>query len=331
MRALPPIPERERGATTVMIGILAASLLAIGAFVVDWGALFYERRQLQNGADAAVLAVAEDCAYDLADCEANHDDVAQSLLDPNAQDDVTALEEVAIDPDEQTVRVVGTSLDPEGRSFVRFLFGRMLSDDEGKTVEAAATAQWGTIAAATTIPLAFHECEWDDATGFGGDLPSESLTIVFHNSGPASCAGGPANQNRPGNWGWLDAIDCAAQTSTGSWFDGSTGNSNPSTLGCDPSDFPIGEPILFPMFDQATGQGNNAEYRVIGYAAFELEAYKVHSSPNWSDPNGYRCPGTQGNQANCITGRFVAFVALDAEVGGPGDDDFGARAVALIK
>ena len=37
-------------------------LLGVGALVIDVGALYAERRQLQNGADAAALAVAADCA-----------------------------------------------------------------------------------------------------------------------------------------------------------------------------------------------------------------------------------------------------------------------------
>ena len=37
-------------------------LIGVGALVIDSGALYAERRQLQNGADAAALAVAQDCA-----------------------------------------------------------------------------------------------------------------------------------------------------------------------------------------------------------------------------------------------------------------------------
>ena len=56
--------EGETGAVAMIVAILFGFgvLLGLGALVIDTGSLLYERRQLQNGADAAALAVGKDCA-----------------------------------------------------------------------------------------------------------------------------------------------------------------------------------------------------------------------------------------------------------------------------
>ena len=51
----------ERGAVGVLVAVLLAGgvLLGLGAMVIDVGQLYQERAQLQNGADAAAVAVAK--------------------------------------------------------------------------------------------------------------------------------------------------------------------------------------------------------------------------------------------------------------------------------
>ena len=58
---------------------------------IDVGALYAERRQLQNGADAAALAVAEDCAE--GDC-LDEMATAKTYADSNAKDDAANVDEV---------------------------------------------------------------------------------------------------------------------------------------------------------------------------------------------------------------------------------------------
>src|SRR6187401_1591057 len=54
--------QRDEGAVMVWVALMMVVLLGAGAIVIDIGALYAEKRQLQNGADAAALAVAQDCA-----------------------------------------------------------------------------------------------------------------------------------------------------------------------------------------------------------------------------------------------------------------------------
>ena len=56
-------PARETGAIAAIVGIFLGGgvLLGVGALVIDTGSLLYERRQLQSGADAAALSIAQTC------------------------------------------------------------------------------------------------------------------------------------------------------------------------------------------------------------------------------------------------------------------------------
>ena len=64
MRRIAERLRSERGATAVLVGILLVPLVGCLAIALDVGALYVERGQLQNGADAAALAVAQECAED---------------------------------------------------------------------------------------------------------------------------------------------------------------------------------------------------------------------------------------------------------------------------
>src|SRR5947208_3628329 len=54
----------DRGAVAGLVAVLLSTgvLLGMAALSVDVGQLYAERRQVQNGADAAALAVAVSCA-----------------------------------------------------------------------------------------------------------------------------------------------------------------------------------------------------------------------------------------------------------------------------
>ena len=51
----------ERGATAVVFALLLVPVLGFAAIAVDVGSLYAERARLQVAADAAALAVAQDC------------------------------------------------------------------------------------------------------------------------------------------------------------------------------------------------------------------------------------------------------------------------------
>lgn len=96
LRAFRGRARGERGAAAPLIAILFTSTIVTGvlALSVDVGNINYERRQLQNGADAAVMALAATCAEDAAACDP---DITPPDLDPlldgNAADDREQLDQ----------------------------------------------------------------------------------------------------------------------------------------------------------------------------------------------------------------------------------------------
>lgn len=88
--ALARLGRDERGATATIVAILLSGGVVMGmlAISVDLGNLTYERRQVQNGADATSLALASTCAADADDCDPADVDV-EALLDANAGDDAS--------------------------------------------------------------------------------------------------------------------------------------------------------------------------------------------------------------------------------------------------
>ena len=54
--------DAERGAVAVIVAIMMVVILGCAAIAIDVSAMWAEKRQLQNGADAGALAIAQNCA-----------------------------------------------------------------------------------------------------------------------------------------------------------------------------------------------------------------------------------------------------------------------------
>ena len=63
-RVIGHLRRNERGGISVMVALLMVVLLGAAAVAIDTGLIYAERAELQNGADAAALAIAEECAND---------------------------------------------------------------------------------------------------------------------------------------------------------------------------------------------------------------------------------------------------------------------------
>jgi uncharacterized membrane protein len=62
------LKSSEEGTIAAVVAVMLLVLLGMAALVVDIGDGYWERRMLQNSADAAALAVAGDCVQ--GDCGA---------------------------------------------------------------------------------------------------------------------------------------------------------------------------------------------------------------------------------------------------------------------
>ncbi len=108
MRRLKQLSRRlsdERGATAVIVAISLTALIGMAAFAIDVGALYGERRELQSGADAGALAVAEDCALGKPCTTGTANTTAGTYASSNANDGAAGIESVDLNTAAKEVTV----------------------------------------------------------------------------------------------------------------------------------------------------------------------------------------------------------------------------------
>jgi hypothetical protein len=341
------LSRTERGAAAVVVALLAVPLLGLGALVIDVGAIYQERRELQNGADAAALALARDCAA-AAGC-GNAISTAAAFADVNANDGAAQVDEVcgaggglapcpdpppAVPGGTGWVRVRTSTRGPGGLNQLTHGLARVLTDQTGTTVRAGAVAAWGSAWAKITTQLTISECEYDAFTDPDGDgvptfatgppFATAPRTVYFHSTTAAgTCPAGPSGADLPGGFGWLLSTDCGALIGAGNWVPDKTGNAVPS--GCHPADW-RNKTILLPVYDDTNGlSGSNGSYHVAGFAAFHVTGYRFPSE-KW--PSNMKCKNAEPDSSTtCLVGHFVTYVTSADSFGG---GSFGVTAVKLV-
>jgi hypothetical protein len=305
----------------ILVAAALVVIMAMAAMVIDVGAMVQERRELQNGADAAAMSVAHSCALGETACS-TPTPAASAIAGSNG----ASIESVVIDAPAHTVTA-------RTRNDVKFSFSPGQT-----TLHATAVATWGPPDNGTTIPLTLSKCEFDKAA-FG------ATTVIFHTNSAATCNAGPAGKDLPGGFGWLDMtaktgcttapagkdlpggfgwLDMTAKTGCTTAIDAdsdasaNTGVSAPS--GCDLSAL-LGKTILVPIFDGAVRTGTNVTYHLAGFGAFVLTGYRFPSTSAGS-PVPCKSPNT------CIGGTFTEFVT---DAGGVGGGNFGVSVIKLVR
>lgn len=343
--------SEDGGAVAVIVALLSVVLLGFGALVIDVGALYYERRQLQVGADSAALAIAQACAN--GDCGSFTAD-AEAFADGNALDGAARIKPGGVcgstgvglpactDPPTGLagsgyVRVTAYTEEADGTFLVPPFLARVLVPDyDGTEVSANAVVAWGPPGGVDAeLALTFSQCEYENLTTVDGetvyaeqpfdDDAALERTIYFHDTTEASsCPAGPSGADVPGGFGWLEAEENCTAVVTSGWVGDDTGAS--ASKDCkDALDAVLGKELLIPVFNQTNGlTGTNAEYRIWSYVGFVLTGY---SFPGASYPAGKDAPCD--SKQTCIRGYFVETVApADAPIGsGP---DQGVRVVQLV-
>jgi hypothetical protein len=294
----------DKGAVAVMVALLIVPLLACTALVVDVGALYLERRQLQNAADAGALAIAADCAATgvvtrVAACS-TMTATAKSFAQLNAGPTAAAA-----------AARTGNRVTVTAHSTVNFAFAPVIGVNN-KSVSAKSTASWGAPVAGTSIlPITFSWCAFKAQTGGGVPTPT-THALRFSKSDGTTCTG-PSGNVVPGGFGWLvtnPGTSCNVTSNISGRLYSDPGSSSP----CNDSFFTaqLNKTVLIPLFEQSGGTGSGAWYQVYTYVAFHLTAFKFQGNNNW------------------VEGYFVVFVdPSDAFTYGAGGIDLGARLVKL--
>lgn len=309
--------DDERGATAVVFALLLVPMIGFAAVAVDIGALYAERARLQVAADAAAIAVAQDCS------RGNCGDMlatAQALITANDTRGTAGQPVLSSAPLSVTVT---------GGTPVEHWFAPVLGIDATR-VSATAQVGWGSPSGGTAVlPLTFSWCSFAQQTG--GGLPStttEHTVQLTKSAGVADCAG-PSGNVVPGGFGFLatGGRTCQVTSSLDQRLSSSPGNTPPS--GCDAATFAgyVDRTVLLPIFDEFGGTGSGAWYRVYGYAAFRLTGYDFGGQFT-TDRNA--CGGNGSDR--CVTGYFTRFVELsDAWNYSPDAPQLGSSILRLIR
>jgi hypothetical protein len=324
----------ERGAVSVLVALLMVVLLGFAALAIDVGMLYAEKAQLQNGADAAALGIAQSCAKTPTSplsCS-SYSAVATELANQNSLDRLGAIQSVALSGNRVTVT---TAAKEAGRSDnrVSLFFARALGISSAE-VGARASAAWGSpISGPAPFPVVFSKCEL---------LKGPNLQLVqfrLKDDTASGCAGGP-----PGGFSNLDQVPgkCEALVDVNNGASGSsTGNGIPANCTALLTKWreqivagtpPIG---LFPIYETITDSGTNAIYSLTGFAAFEVYGWKLKQTGNPSFPEAFRHEyhaGAKCSTTHCIgiIGKFVKMVSLaDTYTLGPYDPSMGTAVVKL--
>jgi len=324
------ITSDDRGAVAITTAVLmSAVLLIVTAFAVDAGALYAEKRELQNVADFGALAIAEDCVNRPAACsQANAEATAAQLAAANSTDGFADVS-VTLEPGKVTVEA--TTRNSTGTVMPGWFSGR---SDNG-TMRTRAVVSWGSLGAwSGGLPMTVDLCEWEDAVGSpNGPFPSPNVALIFHSTleppAVSTCpdSTGPHADN-PGGFGLLDGAqnnNCETSTTADGYAEERNGVQLGNIFGKNGSCadelkryIDAGTKLYLPLYDSADGvQGS--EYHIAGYAAFVLTGYFFGSGRAY--PASTKCGVTGPGAANtyCIRGYFTDSVAPRGSDAGGGD------------
>lgn len=207
----------EDGAVAMLVAILLGTgvLLGIAAITMDTGSLLFERRQLQNGADAASLSLAQDCGLGSASCSPANASLA-AMGNANAADGFTKVESVCAAgtfaqvglfnacSGSSTGQLVDCPAPPASGNYVEVrtqtstdaantgtllkpILAQMLAGNsgyQGTSVRACARAGWGPGFPSQILPVVQAECAWKSATTNGTDFAPDPSTYTLTGGTP---------------------------------------------------------------------------------------------------------------------------------------------------
>jgi Flp pilus assembly protein TadG len=335
----------DRGAVGVLVAMMlgAGVLTGMGALVLDTGQLYQERVELQNGADAAALAVAKSCAtgtcapalsaqYANENASALTGNTAASAVcgsgtlgscptSTGALDDCPgAPSGVAgyVDVRTSTKLSGGSTLLPP--VFAKTLLGN--SSYTGTKVLACAQAAWGGASSPIIITTAFtiSACEWRQATTNGTvyqsvTAPSASFDqqIKLRSGAGTGCTGYSAPDDAVSLFGWMKEGNPGGCT----WNQNTPPGPTYLVLTSTPTDCNPGlfndwtnhyTVIDIPVYTSLTGSGASAVYTLQGMYNFVVTGYNVPASFGGTtyEPDWLKSANSCSGATYCIDGYFVS-------------------------
>ncbi|MHA6509613.1 pilus assembly protein TadG-related protein [Tessaracoccus sp. Y1736] len=343
----------ERGAVAVIVGILMVALVGFAAIAVDVGALWLDRKELQNAADAAALALAQTCADDgkCIDGSADIDqlDIAAEYARMNTSDETSKAEirddqisvtywtdtEISKTTNSVTVTVASTRT---------HWFAPVLEQDSKSDVLASATASWSVMGGGATLPFTVSLTCFEQ-------LLESGKTIKFDFQEPSGPSGSDKKSEEPdepetfecgysdptivpGGFGFLTPTiteECLAETSADSTVVGGNGDTLKDFKNCIPlfaDGALVGIEVLIPLFDAVEELPGPDLFHIAAYAKLKITSYCIDPGKGgWFGGPGVKCNSGGGSDGQFLAGEWIETKpVLDAELGG---GSMGVKAVKL--
>jgi Flp pilus assembly protein TadG len=300
MRRLIDTQRDDSGVATIFVVMAMTAMVVGAAFAIDVGGHVAAARSAQNSADATVLAVATDCALTgapIADYSPYRKD-GQTITSP------------ACGAGEATITVT------------KDVDGLLLAQSAGD-VNRSATARWGTLKTANTVPLVISDCE------FRAPDVGETVTLYLDDPKPQSgCS------SLPGGFSQLDKAECSVEISADGLVDGVPGvgglQNKVACLTNPPPEAALPRTVLIPIYSTSACQAIDCKgkgpYLILGFAALEITGYSFNGNV-YGGSLGKKCPDEKDRGKYCLRGVFVRFIDFE---GTPGPStDFGVTQVYL--
>jgi hypothetical protein len=298
--------REERGGIAIMLALLMPLLFGAAAIAVDSAAVWSARQQVLSGADAAVLAVATDCA------RGSCGDIKKTAEDAFWANDLAAKLS-NLGAGEGWIKVDGRKISVTQKMpwKVNHFFAGALGHDTGQ-LSVSSYAQWAPLTKARSeLPIAIGYCTY---RSMASSLTSKTVVAL----GVGQTSGGncttPTGSSASSGIAFTES-DGACRTSTvwkGTYTRDSPVLQGPLPDGCSDASFSamVGRDVVIPVWDEQQAQN----YRVYGYAAFHVT-------------------GWDGSGARKLTGYFTYLARQVDDTTPPPTTapDLGARAVFLTK
>jgi Flp pilus assembly protein TadG len=302
--------KNERGQAFVLTVLSLVVLLGMAALVLDVGAWFHQKRHLQATADAAALAGAQLLPTNPGAASGQAVSYGTKNGGGVAGADVTVT----------STRATNDTITVKAHKTNNGVFSKVVGVFN-VNIAATAKARVGAPASALHVAPMVVSCGHNLIQNCNGNNTPKFQVPTTLNFDPMGAPGAFGMLNLDGQNGTVGASDEAAWISKG--FDKYLGlgkyKSDPgakfssqniqSALGAR-----LNTVLLFPVFRTLTGQGQQAQYDIMGWIGFYLTGYTVN-----------------GNNA-VLRGYFTEYIAqgIQASSGQGSPLSFGVRTVQLI-
>ncbi len=315
----------EQGQAAVIIALALVGLVAMAALVFDGGAAFSQRRHMQNAADAGAIAGAVKLAQGASDSVINATVQEYTVARNRAQAFVATYVPGNQSVGDGSVPSDATGIQVLARTNFATFFAAWLGNPSG-AVSASARASFGGVnnlrnavtpiapKCAVANPTDLGDCGFQfdqsyDIWDGGGVGNFGWLAWSNSNSNSADNSERTLRENlaEPDDMTYTNPYNSTDQTlSVSDWINGTpgvtggTGVKEQLTTLVDNA-----RPVTVILYGETQNSGSNLQYRVVGFAEFIVEGYKLANGAGNNYGDFSRCASGTGN---CIQGRFVQYM-----------------------